>query len=55
MQTRRFLDVACGDLELDLGDDVKDEDDEEVDIDDKIDEDEEEVYVGDHLHHGASR
>ena len=27
LQTHRFLDVACGDLELDLGDDVKDEDD----------------------------
>ena len=52
---RRFLDVACGDLELDFGDDVKDEDDKEVDIDDRIDDEEEEVNDGDHLHHGAPR
>ena len=55
LQTRRFLDVACGDLELDFGDDVEDEDDKEVDIDDRIDEKEEEVNDGDHLHHGATR
>ena len=52
---RRFLDVACGDLVLDFGDDVKDEDDKEVDIDDRIDDEEEGVNVGDHLHHSASR
>ena len=44
LQTRRFLDVACGDLELDFDDDVKDEDDEEVDIDEddaeEVDDDE---------------
>ena len=60
LQTRRFLDVACGDLELDFGDDVKDEDDKEVDhdehlnIDDRIEEDEEEVNRGEaqrvHVH-----
>ena len=61
LQTRRFLDVACGDLELDFDDDVEDEDDKEVDHDgyvnigDRIDEEEEEVNVGDHLHHSASR
>ena len=55
LQTRRFLDVACGDLELDFGDDVEDEDDKEVDIDDRIDDEEEEVNDGDHLHHGAPR
>ena len=55
LQTHRFLDVACGDLELDFGEDVKDEDDKEVDIDDRIDEEEEEVNVGDYLHHGATR
>ena len=55
LQTRRFLDVACGDLELDFGEDVKDEDDEQDDIDDRIDDEEEGVNVGDHLHHSASR
>ena len=55
LQTHRFLDVACGDLELDFDDVVEDEDDKEVDIDDKIDQDEEEVNVGDHFHHSASR
>ena len=55
LQTRRFLDVACGDLELDFGEDFKDEDDEEVDIDDRIDDEEEGDNVGGHLHHSASR